>query len=458
MIQGERMVTKGKGAVKNRKNNTKPLIGFFPYFDSLGEVIPLVKIAQVYMTQGGDAVFFSHGGRCQYEYMAEEIGCKIIQLNSWWTEEFKKKNKRINEGEKVEKRILSQYNEQFVKNAIEKEIEAFQRTGIKLLVCGFNLTSNIPAKVAGIPQVVIISGTMIPPFLTSDTVTFPDNYENAFTRLVPHSIKDPLTRWYLVHNKMLVRRFNKFAKQFHVPPFRYFNDLLLGDYPLVCDDINFLGLSPTKEFPLENFIGPIFHGNVIREQKGDIDTKVLSHLQRPGKSILISMGSSGDKQVFLEMLEALNTTTYNVIALSANMFLNKSLIKTNENILLREYVPSLETVLQHVDLAVIHGGRGTVYTIAYSGKPAIGLPIFLEQQYNIDNLVRHGGAIRLSKKNFSQTQFLEAIEKIFDNYADYSRNAKELAKKLVKHNGEERAVERIIEILSSNEERKKKME
>jgi hypothetical protein len=56
----------------------KLLIGFFPAFSSMGETIPLVKIAKSYIDMGGKAIFFSHSDK--FEYLAESIGCKIVRL------------------------------------------------------------------------------------------------------------------------------------------------------------------------------------------------------------------------------------------------------------------------------------------------------------------------------------------------------------------------------------------
>jgi UDP:flavonoid glycosyltransferase YjiC (YdhE family) len=450
------MSIKEKEEIKNQKNVEKPLIGFFPFFNSLGEVVPLVKIAKLYMDQGGKAVFFSHGGA--YENMAEDIGCKVIRLNHWLEGNRRKLKKLMDKGVTHEKWIIAPYEEKFIKKSIEEEIEAFNETGVKLVASAFNLTCSISARALKIPLVVIISGTNIPLYFESNLATFPENYENFFTKLLPESIKNHIANWYLLNNKMLVRRFNKFAKKYNVPPLRCFNDILLGDQTLVCDDIKFLELTPTKEFPSENYIGPIFQGNALRKQQDDADTKILNHLKKPGKSILLSMGSSGDISLFLKILEALNKTQYNVVAIYTNILNKNKLPKTHENILLQEFVPSIETILQNIDLAIIHGGRGTVYSVAYSGKPAIGIPMYFEQQYNLDNLVRHGAAIRLSKIYFNQTKFLEAVNQIFDNYAEFSRNAKILAEKLTKDSGEKRAVERLIEIINSDEEHKKKLE
>jgi len=68
-----------------------PLVGFAPVFYSIGETVPHVKIAERYIKEGGKAIFFSHGGN--YEYLAEEIGCKVINLKSYWDENFKEMKK-----------------------------------------------------------------------------------------------------------------------------------------------------------------------------------------------------------------------------------------------------------------------------------------------------------------------------------------------------------------------------
>ena len=415
----------------------------------MGETIPLVKIAQSYIEQGGKAVFFSHGGK--YEYMAEDIGCEVIYLNNWWKDYVRKGKKLIEKGVKAEKFFTNQFDEKFIKKSIQEEKEAFQKTGVKLIVNTWHLTCSISARALHIPLVVVISGTTIPPYYKSGFVTFPDNYENMFTKMFPAYIKNRFTQWFLLNNKLLVRRFNKFAKKYYISPFKCLNDITLGDHNFVCDDIHFLGLTPTKEFPLENYIGPIFHGDILKEQQDDINQDIMNHLKKPGKSILLSMGSIPNRHLFLKVLNALNETDHNVIAIYTKMLNKNELPKTGENILLQEFVPSVTNLLKQVDLAIIHGGRGTVYSVAYSGKPAIGIPALFEQQYNIDCLVRHGSAIKLSKKYFNQKHLLKNIDYIFNHYSTFYENAKLLATKLTKDCGEKRAADRLVQIINSNQ-------
>jgi UDP:flavonoid glycosyltransferase YjiC (YdhE family) len=161
------------------------------------------------------------------------------------------------------------------------------------------------------------------------------------------------------------------------------------------------------------------------------------------------MGSlkSKDKEFFLSILKFLNETSYNVIATYTTILNENELPSLNENILLKKFIKNITSLNRRVDLAIIAGGRGTVYTAAYSGKPIIGIPIRGEQQCNLDCLIRNGSAIRISKKFFEEKDLLNAIEKIFNNYETYLHNAQNLANKLPKPEGAERAAQRIVEFL-----------
>ena len=69
-----------------------------------------------------------------------------------------------------------------------------------------------------------------------------------------------------------------------------------------------------------------------------------------------------------------------------------------------------------------------------------------EQQYNIDILVRHGSAIRLSKRHFREEALLGAIETILADYETYRNRAEALARGLPRIDGAQRGAERIKSI------------
>jgi len=411
----------------------------------MGDTIPLVKIAKLYIELGGKAIFFSH--RRKYEYLAENIGCKVVRLGNLMGEDSDELIQLYREGAPFEKIMVRQFKERIIERAVKEEIEAFTKSRINLIVSTFSPTCSISARALKIPLVVLTSGTVIPPYFKSGFATFPENYENFFTKMLPKSLKNRITKWYLLNSKLLVKEFNKVTTKYQVRPFKYCNDIFLGDHTFVCDDINFLGIQPSEDFPLENYIGPIIAGDLFKERKDKIDFDVINHLNRPGKSIVLVMGSASKfDKLLLKIVEILNESDYNVIAVYSNPPNKDKLPETNENILFKEFVP-LDEILKKVDLAITHGGRGTIYTIAYSGKPAICIPIFIEHQYNIDNLVRNGCAIRLSRKYFKPRELVRSINKIFDDYDTYLKNSKKLAEKLQKEDGAEKAVKRLMEII-----------
>jgi UDP:flavonoid glycosyltransferase YjiC (YdhE family) len=404
----------------------KPLVGFFPTFGSMGETIPLVKIAQAYLEVGGKALFFSH--HRAYERFAEERGFQIVRLDYLPGNKPEEIMQLHRKGVPYEKIALRKYRTEAIEKAVREEIAAFKEHKVEMIVSASMLTCSISARASKIPLVVLASGVMMPPYFTSGHATFPENYENFLTKMIPHKVKNRLTGWYLLHNKKLTRGFNEVASRYHLSPFKHLVDITRGDYTLICDDINFLGVQPSKEFPLENYVGPIFFRSLDEQQKKDLDAKIEKHLRRPGKSILVSSGSAYNyTTLFPVLMDALQNTDYNVIAVCKNMKTGHDITGTPENVLLTEFV-ALDRILQKVDLAITHGGRGTIYTVAYAGKPAICIPVIFENQYNIDNLVRAGAAVRLSKRNIAPEKVITEINTIFDNYSHFLQNAQELSK------------------------------
>ena len=230
----------------------------------MGETLPQVKIAKKYIEKGGEGIFFSHGGK--YEHLAKEIGCEVIKLKGL---EWRKAMAEVDIFKiPVEKRQFLAYNKKTIGH-VESEIEEFKKTGVDLVFSSFNPTSSISARALNIPLVVLISGTFISPYFQQGLATFPENYENVFTKILPLSLKNMIIRWILLNNRYLVRDFNKDAEKYNVKRFRTLNDILEGD--------------PAKrivEYTEENSIdlvvmGTLGKGRLERIFVGSVTEKVL---------------------------------------------------------------------------------------------------------------------------------------------------------------------------------------
>lgn len=74
-----------------------------------------------------------------------------------------------------------------------------------------------------------------------------------------------------------------------------------------------------------------------------------------------------------------------------------------------------------------HGGLGSTIELAYSGKPAVMIPVFADQIRNANMLARHHGVIYLHK-NFMEN--VEMTRKAFEDVLydeNYKKNARKLA-------------------------------
>ena len=423
----------------------KPCIGFFPLSYSLAETGRAVVIAKRYLELGGDAVFFTHGG--EYEYLIKNIGCKIIKLAPYFSEDFVKRIRSIIKGN--QKGVL--YTTDYLREAVRNEIAAYKKAGVQLIVSTHNYSCCISARVAQIPLIGITTGP------GRFYLSIPDMYENLLTRYIPQFLKIRFFNLIFPKAKNFLTPFNIVASEYNLKPFKSTYELYYGDVTLATNFLEFVNIFPNQqEFPTENYIGIIlleelFKEDSAKEKNNELTDEILKHLKQSEKSILISMGSSGDKTLFLKILHALNNTPYSVVAVYSNILKEDELPKFNENILLKKYVPSIAQLHKMVDLAIIHGGQGTVFTAAYAGKPIIGFPMQYEQHLNLEKIVGHGSGFMLSYKHFNEKKLIQAINKIFINYNQFLKNSQKLSQILPKPEGDKKAAERIMEILAKKQ-------
>jgi len=96
------------------------------------------------------------------------------------------------------------------------------------------------------------------------------------------------------------------------------------------------------------------------------------------------------------------------------------------------------------DLAVIHGGIGTVMTAALAGKPVVGVGMQMEQVANLACLERLGFAIRIRKSKDPSKRVLAAIGSLLGDETAKAKAAA-FAKVIGKWDGPNLAAEILCE-------------
>jgi hypothetical protein len=92
----------------------------------------------------------------------------------------------------------------------------------------------------------------------------------------------------------------------------------------------------------------------------------MGHADRP--IVYFAMGSSGTPEIIRNILRSFEGTPYRVIAPIRSFFRKTPDFVVPNNVVVTDWLPALK-VNQMADIAVIHGGIGTVMTAALAGKP-----------------------------------------------------------------------------------------
>ncbi|XP_063241503.1 UDP-glucosyltransferase 2-like [Bacillus rossius redtenbacheri] len=98
-----------------------------------------------------------------------------------------------------------------------------------------------------------------------------------------------------------------------------------------------------------------------------------------------------------------------------------------DNVMTSKWIPQMG-VLSHpkTKVFVSHGGLGSTHETVHSGVPVVGMPLFADQESNINNLRELGMAAMLRYEDLTKDSLLRAIRTVIDN-SSYSESARRVS-------------------------------
>ncbi|CAI2327538.1 unnamed protein product [Caenorhabditis sp. 36 PRJEB53466] len=150
-------------------------------------------------------------------------------------------------------------------------------------------------------------------------------------------------------------------------------------------------------------------------------------------TVLISFGTmirSSDmpdyfKLAMAEMFKNLSNITFIWKYEVDDIDFSKSL---SENVILTKWMPQAALLADsRLKLFMTHGGVGSAFELAYSGKPALLIPIFGDHLLATKMLARHGGARFYSKHDLRNSEKLTTAVRELISDESYEQNARMLA-------------------------------
>jgi len=413
----------------------KRRIAFFAYAHNLAETTRGIEVAKALRDRDATVRFFSHGG--PHEGRIAEAGFDYIRLEPRMTDQHHSRFMDLDQG-----RARGElYSADDWLAFATSESQALRDFGADAVYGGFNLPCSISARAARVPLVSLIPTQGIRAYYEHRLGVFPEFLENAVTKALPSSWKDRFFNFALTRvNYMPLKNINRAAGILGAAPLRSSFEIISGDLVLLADLPEITGLPASALPPNHAYIGPLFANLPLQ-----VPPEVSAVFERPGLKVFCAMGSSGSDGILRTALRALKQSSHNVVAATTSILDPEEFAPFSDRFFVTRYLPALE-VNALADIAVTHGGQGTLQNSCWAGRPVIGTPFQFEQQSNLEMLVRAGAAISIPLREFSEGRLLGEIDRMA-GAPSYRQNAERLSERMRQTRGAADAAEAILKMV-----------
>ncbi|MGB9514255.1 MAG: nucleotide disphospho-sugar-binding domain-containing protein [Candidatus Acidiferrum sp.] len=369
--------------------------------------------------------FISDGG--DFEGLIENHGFSLTRLEPRLTNEKIEHIARVDRGEK----FAPAFTDREMIQRVENEITCLKELRPAAVVTGSYVSIPVTCRVRQTPLVWVVQTTWLPDFFCHGAGTTDG--------IRPTPIKT-VADWFVLRFINFWIRYgflnsvNGAARHFGVQGYDSIFEFWRGDITLVAEPPEFSGVKlPSNHY----FIGPL-----IPQDEFSVPQEIWT-IPRDKPLIYFAMGSSGTPQIVANIIESFGGKPYRVIAPVKFQLGHVSGVHVPSNVLVTDWVPALQ-VNKMADLAVIHGGIGTVMTAALAGKPVVGVGMQIEQVANLACLERLGFAIRVPKSKDPSRKVQAAIQTLLRDESAKARAA-EFAKVIAQCDGPSLAADKLFE-------------
>ncbi len=385
-------------------------------------------------SQSFDIHFLSDGG--DFESLIEKHGFALTRMEPRLTPAKIEHIYKVSRGESFTPAFTGAEMIQRVQN----ECAVLKALAPAAVVTGSYASIPVTCRVVKVPLVWVVQSTWLPDFFEKGS--------GITDGLRPAPLKAIADRCILAFielgiKHLLLNSVNRAARHFGVPGYDSIFDYWRGDITLVAEPPGFSGVTlPPDHF----FIGPL-----IPQDEFPLP-EAIANIPTDKPLVYFSMGSSGAREIVARIVESFEGKPYRVIApvkfqlapaASASKAWKAPDVRVPSNVFVTDWVPALQ-VNKMADIAVIHGGIGTVMTAAQAGKPVVGVGMKMEQVANLACLERLGFAIRVRKSRNPSRGVQEAIGKLLHDEAAKSKAAA-FAKLVAEWDGPELAAKMLLE-------------
>ena len=155
------------------------------------------------------------------------------------------------------------------------------------------------------------------------------------------------------------------------------------------------------------------------------------------------MGVSGSPKVLRSIIDIVRGLDLRALIVTTTILDDNN--GSTEQVLFQSHLPA-HLVNPMADIAITHGGAGTVQTAIHSGTPLVGIPMQQEQAGNISLVKRQGAGIMLWKQELTRKHLASALETLVTD-SQFRENMKRLKLEQDQIDGTAKAAQEIVNFL-----------
>ena len=385
-------------------------ICLFPNTAYLSETSRAIAIYRALREEGESPFVATHGGTYEFVLQKEHIPYHIVP--PVMTPERCRDYVLANNGKKPRF-----YSTQELREHVNAEVYFFREHMIRVVHIGFTLSAKLSARVEGIP-LSTTHGSFFPLVFEKRLAPYRKDFNRGPVRLLPESWKVRFVNWLYSHGRFYTGPFNAVARESGIPPIRSVVDLFSGDYTFVTDTPEIIGISTEEMEAWENAadsrysssIRLIHAGAIYAKLFGELPQDVLDFLNTDKPKLFVALTSSAEDYLsaVYDCVKHLDVRVVFCTTTQPKRF------KSSEHVLITDHVPS-HRIMPMCDLAIIHGGQGSVQTAIASGTPVIGFALQPEQNLNLQLVENHGAGFNLTVSELKRRRLAGYIHSVLSD-------------------------------------------
>jgi hypothetical protein len=188
------------------------------------------------------------------------------------------------------------------------------------------------------------------------------------------------------------------------------SNMFMGDITIVTEAPEVLGISRED---LEGWTPKslaLYHDSPRLRCAGPMYAKLFGELEDDVRRFL-----DGDcPKIYIALTSTRHDYLHDLVAAMLNVGVRLLVVSTvhdlpieHPSLLVPQHLPS-HLVMPMVDLAIIHGGQGSVQTAVASGTSIIGFPLQTEQMFNLELIRQNGAGLNLPLQHLRHPEKIRA--------------------------------------------------